>query len=256
MENNNTEKRNGKIRALISKYGTYALVLLCITGVAVASVVLLPRDKSDKNPETALGSNNTGLNQKVPDPTSAPVSQSKDQSLNDVLDPITGKVQGDGGPRTPTPDFTQAPEPSETPKTKLLTTPVDGEIIWAFAIDELIYSATLDQWTTHAGVDIACVQGEKIRAVADGVVEKVYTDDAFGITVAVRHGNKHLSVYSNLADSDELIKEGAKVKANDVIGVCGNTAVFECADKSHLHFEYHVDGKPVDPCEYVLIKKG
>ena len=132
--------------------------------------------------------------------------------------------------------------------------PVDGEVIWDYAMNELIYSETLDQWTTHCGVDIACKQGDTVRCIADGTVESVYEDDAYGITVVIVHKNGHKTIYSNLAKNEKLIKVGIKVSANQQIGTCGNTAKFECAEKSHIHFEYHVDGKPVNPHKYVRFR--
>ena len=261
MENNNPEKKGAKLMMLISRYGTYALVILCIIGVAVASVFMLPKSDEEKRDARISG---TAYGDASESDTAGAVAKTGDKSLNDMIDPYTGKVVGEAKqPRlgdarpvknTPAPDFTPAPKSDGKITNELLPAPVDGEITWGYAIDELIYSSTLDQWTTHAGVDIACKQGDSIRAVADGTVEKVYTDDAFGITVVIKHKNGHRSVYSNLAQSDELVREGNSVKANSVIGVCGNTAKFECSDKSHLHFEYHVDGKPVDPSKYVRIK--
>ena len=44
-----------------------------------------------------------------------------------------------------------APTPKPTAVQKL-SPPVRGEVIWGFAVNELIYSRTLDQWTTHTGV--------------------------------------------------------------------------------------------------------
>ena len=184
--------------------------------------------------------------------TPAPVGKSQDERLEEALEGGLHYARK-RALRTPG-DFTPAPNPSDSPTT-LLNPPVDGEIIWQFAINELIYSKTLDQWTTHTGIDIASPMGTPVRAVASGTVEKVYKDAGLGITVVIAHPNGHKTYYANLAEDDSLVKEGAKVGANEVIGKIGDTASYECGDKPHLHFEYHVNGMPVNPTKYVRIGK-
>ena len=46
------------------------------------------------------------------------------------------------------------------------------------------------------------------------------------------------------------IEVGKALKAGDVIGVIGETALIEIAEVSHLHFETELDGKQVDPMNY------
>lgn len=260
MEKSNETNNKINFKEFFGKYGTYLILMLCIAGAAIASIFLFPDKSGDdtaKQNEQAQAEKTENSVQIIP--SSKPVSGSKDQSINDVLDPVTGKpqqtVHGQADAQiTPLPDFTPAPPESQDPKQELLSPPVNGEITWDYAMNELIYSATLDQWTTHCGVDIACRQGDPVRAVADGTVEKVYTDDAFGITIIIKHKNGHRTVYSNLAEDEILLSVGVSVSANQTIASCGNTAKFECADKSHIHFEYHVDGKPVNPHNYVRFK--
>jgi len=56
--------------------------------------------------------------------------------------------------------------------------------------------------------------------------------------------------YSNLDNSLE-VEQGQSVKAGDVIGKIGNTALFEISDGDHLHFEVLNNGKYVNPAQYV-----
>jgi murein DD-endopeptidase MepM/ murein hydrolase activator NlpD len=44
-----------------------------------------------------------------------------------------------------------------------------------------------------------------------------------------------------------MVSVNQKVKAGDAISSVGNTAVFECADPPHLHFEMYKDDKLIDP---------
>ena len=266
MEKNN-ETSKVTFREFFGRYGGYLVIMLVITAAAIVSVFAFPDKKNDTAKES---DNSVSITDAAKDDVksigkdndTAAVGSTTDERLADMLDPLTGKPyvtaknpQGaDAVQNTPIPDFTQAPtDSSETQE--LCNPPVNGEVIWDYAMDELIYSATLDQWTTHCGVDIACKQGDPVHAVKEGRVESVYEDDAYGITVVIVHKNGHKTVYSNLAQDEKLIKAGVSVKANTVIGSCGKTAKFECADKSHIHFEYHVNGKPVNPHKYVRFKK-
>ena len=47
------------------------------------------------------------------------------------------------------------------------------------------------------------------------------------------------------------VKAGDSVKAGDVIGAVGDTAILESADKPHLHFQVFKDGTPVDPADFL-----
>ena len=141
---------------------------------------------------------------------------------------------------------------TRAPQRTKASPPVRGEIIWGYAVDSLLYSRTLDQWMTHRGIDISAPKGTEVRCPWAGTVEEVYEDDALGYTVKMAHSGGICSYYSNLR-SDCPVKEGALLNAGAVIGYVGDTAISECSDPSHLHFEVTKDGEPVDPEEYVII---
>ena len=42
---------------------------------------------------------------------------------------------------------------------RLVVTPLQGDVLTAFSMEELVYSPTLGDWRTHNGVDIAAQQG-------------------------------------------------------------------------------------------------
>ena len=130
--------------------------------------------------------------------------------------------------------------------------PVSGKVIWGYAADKLIYSKTLDQWTTHKAVDIGCPQGTAVKCVLGGTVEKVYTDDQLGVTVIVKHSSDRKTLYANLNETVP-VRAGDKVNAGTVLGTVGRTALSECALESHLHFAFFVKGKAVDPTAKVKL---
>ena len=51
--------------------------------------------------------------------------------------------------------------------------------------------------------------------------------------------------------SSEFVSVGEKVSQGQTIGTVGNTAIFEIADETHLHFEITKDGEDVDPNIYI-----
>jgi murein DD-endopeptidase MepM/ murein hydrolase activator NlpD len=107
---------------------------------------------------------------------------------------------------------------------------------------------------THAGVDVASPKGTDVSAVFGGTVEAVYEDDLLGVCVEVTGDNGFSALYANLK-AEPPVQEGTKVNAGDVIGAVGDTAVSECGDKSHVHFELRKEGVPVDPTKYIQFIK-
>lgn len=145
---------------------------------------------------------------------------------------------------------TKDTQPKETKKELSFIKPVDGEIVREFAQDNLVYSETLKEWTTHAGMDIKADKTTVVKAAETGTVKSIKNDPRYGLTIVIEHDDNFQSVYSNLLTS-EFVVEGEKVEKGQSIGTVGNTAVFEIADESHLHFEIWKDSLPVDPSIYI-----
>ena len=137
----------------------------------------------------------------------------------------------------------KAPEPT-------FIKPIEGEIIKEFANENLIYSETLKEWVTHNGIDIKAQKASIVKATEQGTVSAIKNDPRYGITVVIEHTNGYVSIYSYLLTA-EFVKEGEKIKQGQTIGTVGNTAVFEIADESHLHFEMLKDNKYINPSEYI-----
>lgn len=232
-----------KAAVFLRAKGYYVALTACIAVLGIAAVVAFSPQQGDGD---------------LPGPTDAPVAYSNDERLNEAArTPSLALPTPTPAPApspTPIPDFTQAPTATKAPQRTKASPPVKGEVIWGFAVDSLLYSRTLNQWMTHAGVDVASPKGTEVYAVFGGTVEAVFTDDALGVTVEVKNDNGILAVYANLA-AEPPVREGARVNAGDQIGAIGDTAISECGDKSHLHFELYKDGTPVDPEEYVLFEK-
>ena len=128
--------------------------------------------------------------------------------------------------------------------------PVQGDIIKEFAKSKLVYSDTLEVWTTHNGIDIKADKTSIVKAAAEGTVKSIKNDPRYGLTIVIEHVNGYETIYSNLL-STEFVVEGEKVKQNQTIGTVGNTATFEIADEPHLHFELIKDNEQLDPTLYI-----
>lgn len=155
-------------------------------------------------------------------------------------------------PSTNTSNVTTNTKATKTENKKELSfeRPVEGEVVREYAQDNLIYSATLEEWTTHAGMDIKADKTTVVKAAEAGTIKSIKNDPRYGLTIVIEHDDNFQTVYSNLLTS-EFVVEGEKVEKGQSIGTVGNTAVFEIADEPHLHFEILKDSLPVDPSIYI-----
>ena len=128
--------------------------------------------------------------------------------------------------------------------------PVSGEIIKDFAIDTLIYSNTLEEWTTHSGIDIKADKTTIVVASEKGTVESIKTDPRYGLTITISHSNGFKTIYSNLLTT-EFVSEGETIEKGQTIATVGESSSFEIADEPHLHFEMYKYGNQVNPTIYL-----
>lgn len=144
----------------------------------------------------------------------------------------------------------QEPQIEEVAKDPSFIKPVEGEIIKDYSKDNLVYSSTLDEWTTHLGIDFAAEKTDVVKASAKGKIKSIKNDPRYGLTVVIEHENGFESIYSSLLTA-EFVKVGEEIEQGQTIATVGNTARFEIADETHLHFEIKKDGINVDPNIYI-----
>lgn len=94
----------------------------------------------------------------------------------------------------------------------------------------------------HTGVDYGAPVGTPARTVADGVVDFAGWQGGYGNTVIVRHGADKTTLYAHLSRID--VKRGERVQQGQRIGAVGATGT---ATGPHLHYEFRVNGRHVDP---------
>ena len=98
----------------------------------------------------------------------------------------------------------------------------------------------------HEGIDLTARRGTNIYATADGeVLQAGYRAGGFGKKVLIDHGYGYRTVYGHC--DEVLVEPGQQVKRGEVIAKVGSTGL---SKSSHLHYEVHVNGRPVDPINY------
>ncbi len=101
----------------------------------------------------------------------------------------------------------------------------------------------------HFGVDYVCKKDEPIKAIFDGVVIfSSWTKDS-GYVISIVHPNNIISIYKH--SSKIFVESGQLVKTGDVISIIGDTG--ELSSGPHLHFELWLDGKSINPSEFISL---
>lgn len=99
----------------------------------------------------------------------------------------------------------------------------------------------------HEGIDVSAPMGAPIQSPAGGIVISAGWESGYGNVIEVDHGFGIVTKFAHC--SKLLFKSGQHVSRGQVIAQVGNTGL---ATGPHLHYEVHVNGKPVDPLRYVL----
>ncbi len=135
---------------------------------------------------------------------------------------------------------------------KTMKLPLAGEIIREFTLNDLVYYEAIGEWRVHNGVDIKPKDTLMIESAFAGTVEAVNNSEITGTEVIIDHGNNVKTLYNNLVSSTVAV--GDSVKQGQTIGNVGKTVSVESADGAHLHFELIVDGKNVNPMDYITVQ--
>ncbi|MBU1119212.1 peptidoglycan DD-metalloendopeptidase family protein [Patescibacteria group bacterium] len=105
----------------------------------------------------------------------------------------------------------------------------------------------------HYAIDIPTPQNSTIYAPADGYVVK-YRNAGYGYSyLMIHHGNGLSTVYGHVTSS--LVAEGSYVKQGDPVatsgGAPGTPGAGWMTTGPHLHFETRMNGKPVNPRNFL-----
>ena len=95
------------------------------------------------------------------------------------------------------------------------------------------------------GIELSLPEGQAVHAVHEGVVAYAEPFTGYGNLVILEHGDKAYSLYGHL--STLAVKKGDRVDAGDNVGFTGRNP----AGNPALYFELRVDGRPVDPLQWL-----
>ncbi|MDQ6967039.1 MAG: peptidoglycan DD-metalloendopeptidase family protein, partial [Mariprofundaceae bacterium] len=97
----------------------------------------------------------------------------------------------------------------------------------------------------HRGVDYAASSGTPIHAVGDGRIAFAGRKGGYGRFILIRHNNSsHSTAYGHLRAYAKGIRKGKRVRQGQLIGYVGMSGL---ATGPHLHFEFRVHGRAVNP---------
>lgn len=103
----------------------------------------------------------------------------------------------------------------------------------------------------HLGIDIDANTGDPVTAAAEGVVSFSGVRNGYGNVVEIDHGNGYKTLYAH--NSANLVRGGDIVRAGQQIAKVGSTGR---STGSHLHFEVKLDGRQVNPRQYLEKVRG
>ncbi|MDI7249828.1 MAG: peptidoglycan DD-metalloendopeptidase family protein [Bacillota bacterium] len=121
--------------------------------------------------------------------------------------------------------------------------PVQGRLTSRFGNR---FHPIIRKWRMHTGIDIGAPAGRSIVAAEAGRVMTAGWLGGYGKAVTIDHGGGISTLYAHM--SEILVSAGQMVTKGQVIGKVGDTGL---ATGPHLHFEVRVNGKPVDPLQWV-----
>lgn len=227
-----------KLRSVLSGTGFYVLLAVCLLAAAVSGYFLLfAKDDGESIPPD-------------PEPVSAPVPDlyvpepEPEEEDPAVETAAPARVEVEIVPTMPEIAVDDTPVIAEAPR--LVVSPLNGEVLMAFSVDQLVYSPTLADWRTHDGVDISAKPGTTVLAATAGTVSSVEDDPLMGTTVVIEHEGGYATTYANLQATPTVLP-GDLVTAGQIIGAVGATAAAEAAQSPHLHFSVSQNGQAVDP---------
>jgi septal ring factor EnvC (AmiA/AmiB activator) len=123
----------------------------------------------------------------------------------------------------------------------VLDWPVAGRVITRFGQP----GARAANAAAQNGMQIAAQEGTAVRSIHDGTVAYTGPFTGYGNLVIVDHGAQTFSLYGQLEAPQ--IARGARVERGQIVGTAGRVL----AGIPGMYFEMRVDGKPVDPLEWL-----
>jgi murein hydrolase activator len=125
--------------------------------------------------------------------------------------------------------------------------PLRGRIVGGFGRQS---SSRFGTTIVRNGIEIGVNEGQLVRSVHDGTVAYAEPFSGYGNLVIIEHGERSYSLYGYLLSMQ--VSKGEHVEAQAPLGVSGR----DPAGNPSLYFELRVDGKAVDPLQWLSRGSG
>ena len=229
MKVNMKEKLTGKSAYII-------LILLMATILTLSIVSIISAVNNKETPELP---DNTQTDGNAPDGSQDPSNTPPSDTPTD----------------TPTDETPEDPNtPTGTPDEVVYSLPCDGSVQKDYSEDVLVFSHTMNDHRIHLGIDISGKLGDPVKAIAEGIIEKIFSDPFMGKTIVIYHGNGVSTLYAHIDNTGRSgrptyeVKVGDSVKAGQVIAYVGTTGR---STGDHLHFGIYHNGQTVNPANFI-----
>lgn len=114
-----------------------------------------------------------------------------------------------------------------------LIMPVEGKVLSEYGIRN---------GRPHKGIDLGAPNGMPVYAVLDGTIVYAGLQGNYGNVVVIEHPDFIMTVYGH--NEKNLVSVGDVVKQGQIIATTGSTGN---ATTPHVHFEYRIKGKAINP---------
>jgi septal ring factor EnvC (AmiA/AmiB activator) len=129
--------------------------------------------------------------------------------------------------------------------TALPLRPFRGELDWPVEGGTLRRPFGKTDGSMSNGIEITAPEGAQAIAIHDGTVAFADTFAGFGNLVILDHGSQTFSLYGDLLEI--TVKKGARLDRGQRVGTVGPTRTTAAG----LYFELRVDGRAVDPLQWL-----
>ncbi|MGE0449206.1 MAG: murein hydrolase activator EnvC [Vicinamibacterales bacterium] len=137
---------------------------------------------------------------------------------------------------------------ASTDVVELPIAPFKGDLPWpARGLIRQRFGQSLRGRPALRGIEIGAAAGTPVRAVHDGTVAYADLFTGLGRLVILEHGGRQaFTLYGYLADV--AVKPGTRVERGTQVGTAGLAP----SGVSGLYFELRIDGRPVDPLQWLV----
>ena len=134
-------------------------------------------------------------------------------------------------------------EPTLQAKKGIFQLPLKGTVSSNFGEQK---QPGLNTYVFNSGIDINASLGEPVKAVSFGTVIYIGNVKGYGDIIILDHGGNVVTLYAHL--SKTLVKLNGRVAKGEIIGQVGTSGG---VPSPRLHFEVRVEGKPVNPFNWL-----